>query len=39
MKYYCYSCVARIGDAALTPVVRLPVALEMCECFFFFFFL
>ncbi len=29
MKYYCYSCVKSVGDAELTPVVRLPVALEM----------
>ncbi len=29
MKYYCYSCVAKIGEEAATPVVRLPIALEM----------
>jgi hypothetical protein len=29
MKYYCYSCVSRIGDDSNTPNVKLPIALEM----------
>jgi hypothetical protein len=28
-KYYCYSCMKRVGPAENTPVVRLPVGLEM----------
>ena len=28
MKYYCYSCVEKV-DAERTPVVRLPINLEM----------
>ncbi len=29
VKYYCYSCLERVGPAENTPTVRLPVGLEM----------